>query len=256
MSGSADELRSLLREELNSALSGVRNDVQRLQTDLAEAMSRISSLERSGSGWPSPRSALRSSSSEPARKSPRGSVVFTLRSQHDESPVSGDTLILNTFPEKVSRDEIKAWLAPLVLKLVGDVEWSLSSRTRYSTRVFLRFVSPMRAKAFSAEWRKENRFYGSAGAQTRIFINWKLSPGRAREEFLHRQFFMYAKEVLQLNSPPLEKERATRTIYYDRVLIAKVEEEKVVLTEAGKTYANVAKFQAWLEEKEKQRQSL
>ena len=53
MSGSNDGLRALLGEELQNALHGIRSDVQRLQSDMADAVSRIQSLERSSS-WPSP----------------------------------------------------------------------------------------------------------------------------------------------------------------------------------------------------------
>ena len=256
MGDSRVDLRAILREELASALNGMRDDVQKLQSDLAEAVTRISSLERAASPWQSPRSAMRSASSEPARKSSRGSVGFTPRAPSDDLPVSGDTFILNSFPDKTGRDEVKAWLDPLVQRLAGNVEYSLSSRSKYSSRIFMRFESPMRAKQFSAEWRKETRMYGEGAAATRIYISWKLSPSRAKEEFLHRQFFFYARDVLHLLPPKLEKEKATRTVYYDRALIARVEKEKVVLTNVGKTFATVEKFQAWLEEKERQRPSL
>ena len=228
MSSSKDELRVVLREELASALSVVKSDVQKLQVDLAEAMSRINSLERSTSSWPSPRSALRSpSSAEPPRKSSRSSVGFSPRAQSEDAPISNDTLILNSFPAKTSRDEVKAWLDPMVQRMVGNVEYTLSSRTKYSSRIFLRFESAMRAKAFSVEWRKEARHFEVDGtAPVRIYINWKLSPSRAREEFLQRQFYIYARDVFQLQPPKLEKERSTRTIYFDKVLIAKVEQRR------------------------------
>ena len=43
-------------------------------------------------------------------------------------PIFSDTLILNSFPAKVSRDDVKTWLTPLVEKLIGDAEFSISSQ--------------------------------------------------------------------------------------------------------------------------------
>ena len=258
MASSPEQLRTLLREELAAALDGVKADVQKLQSGLSEALGRIQTLERASS-WPSPRSALRSpSSSEPPRKSSRGSVGFSSpRTEPSDSPVSHNTFVLNTFPDKTSREEIKAWLSPLVQQLVGSVEFTVSSKTKYCKRVLVRFVSPMRAKAFAEEWRKEPRMFAASGAEpSRIYISWLLSPARAKEEFLHRQFYTYAKDVLQLAPPKLEKEKSTRTIYYDKVLLAKVEKEEVSLTTYGKTFAHLDKFHAWLAEKDKARPSL
>ena len=257
MGAMQDELRTVLREELQVALSDVRLDVQKLHAGLADAVTRIQQLERH-SPWQSPRSALRSAgSSEPARKSSRGSVGFSSQKASEDIPVSSDTFILNTFPEKTSREEIREWLGPLAKQMVGDAEFSVSSRNKYCTRVFVRFSSAMRAQQFSTEWRKEPRYFpGQSSTASRIYISWKLSPSRAKDEFIHRQFFSYAKEVLQLLPPKLEREKSSRTIYYDKVLLARIDDETVHLTTAGKTYANVEKFQTWLASREEQRRSL
>ena len=260
MSLDHEGLRSLLREELENAVGHLRSDVQKLQGDVANALQRISQLERSGSTLPSPRSALRQpsvASSDLPRKSSRGSVGFFSRGESEKAPVSSDTFILNTFPAKTSREDIKNWLSPIVQKYVGDVEFTVSSPSRYSTRVFVQFASAMRAKAFSIAWRKEVQSYPVQGQEpTRIYLNWKLSPARAKEEFLIRQFFVYARDVLRVPADQLEKERATRTIYVDKVLIARIENGSLALTQAGKTYANLEKFQAWLTAKEDKQQSL
>ena len=258
MSLSQDGLRTLLREELESALSGVRNDVEKLQSSLSDVIQRVQSLERSPSPWPSPRSAIRSnqSTSEPPRKSSRSTVGFSPRATSDDHPVSNDTVVLNTFPDKVSRDEIKEWLAPLVTMFVGDAEYTVTSRSKYCSRVFVRFVSPARAKAFSLAWRKEPRHFKHGDHSARIYLNWKCSPSRAKDEYLMRRFFEFAKDVLQLQPAKLEKEKSTRTIYFDRILLARVDHETVTLTTAGKAYADIAKFQTWLAEKEDKRPHL
>ena len=181
-------LRSVLREELENVLHGVRSDIQKLQCDMAYAVTRIATLERSTSPWPSPRNALRPSSSagssEPPRKNSRSSVGFSPRATSDDAPISSDTFILNSFPAKTSRDDVKQWITPIITQLVGETEFFLTSRSKYDTRFFLRFTSVMRAKAFSLAWRKETRAYPVQGAEpVRIFIHWKLSPMRAKEVF-------------------------------------------------------------------------
>ena len=257
MGSQNEELRALLREELAHALSSLRNDVSKLQDGLSDAVARIQSLERAPSSVASPRSVLRQASSEPPRKSSRGSVGFSSRAASDDNPISADTLILNTFPERTSRDEITTWLSPLVQQMVGDAEFTVTSRSKYSQRVFVRFSSAMRARAFSAAWRKEPRHFPCADAQPcRIYINWKLSASRSKEEYMYRQFFVFAKEVLQLSQPKLEKEKGTRTVYYDKMLLARVDNEALLLTQAGKNYTTIEKFQTWLAAKEEQRQSL
>ena len=105
----------------------------------------------------------------------------------------------------------------------------------------------MRAKAFSLAWCKEQRLYPVSGQDSvRIYIKWKLSASWSKEEWLCRQFFVLAQDTLKLTLPKLEKEKATRTIYYDKVLLARVDQEAVQLRLANPMFPLTRSTLVWL----------
>ena len=105
-----DSFKSVLREEFQNELRPLSTRVEQMRADLTGAFDRIHALERcfAASSVASPRSALRSNSSEPPRKSPRASISFSRgNSVESASDVSSDTLVFNGFPEHVSRKVIQ-----------------------------------------------------------------------------------------------------------------------------------------------------
>ena len=245
-------LRTLLREEFQQELRPLQGKVDRVQSDLSGTLERISALERC-SHANSPRSAMRSGSSEPPRKLSRSSIAFSQRSNLDPTEhVSADTLVFNGFPEKVNRTELQQWLQGQIAALVDDTEIQIYTRRLYSTRATVAFSSPSKAKQLSDKWRREARSFVKDSVPSRIYVSWRVSPARAREEYLWRQMYRYCLEVLKHDASVVEKERSSRSVYINQTLFCHVQDESVVLSAYGRTMVTVKQLETWTKERQEQ----